>query len=567
MKRFFNNINILAIIFPLIMIVPNILLDITEQMSFMAKVINILVPLSIYYLLMSARRNAGATVLWLFIFMVMNGFQIVVLYLFGESIIAIDMLINCVTTNTSEASELLSNLMLPIVIDIIMFIPIIAWAIYGAIKKLHTSDKFRKLSRKYGLIGLSTGIIFALITMLACKNYNPARQLYPLNVISNIVSALHRTYQSAHYDKTSADFKYNAVDLHANGCAISNDSTQTFDSTEVYVLVIGETSRAINWQLFGYDRPTNPRLSQRNDLITFPRAISQSNTTHKCVPMMLTHTTPLSFDSIMYRKSIIAAFNEVGYNTAVYSNQAKNHSYTQYFSEEADEVKYLEGEQHYDNNLVTLLHENLAKNPKGKHFIILHTYGSHFNYKDRYTDEFSYFKPDNVSQANVRHRQHLLNAYDNAIRYTDGVLDDIINELDALGTKAVMIYTSDHGEDIFDDDRGRFLHASPVPTYYQLHVPMIIWTSPEYDAAYPQIRETLQANSSKYVAPSQTVFHTLLDISGIGTPYYDSKQSAASPDYTSPSPLYLNDYNEGVPLDESGIKPHDIELFKNIGIL
>ena len=36
-KRFFANINILAVIFPLLMIVPNILLDITESMSFLAK--------------------------------------------------------------------------------------------------------------------------------------------------------------------------------------------------------------------------------------------------------------------------------------------------------------------------------------------------------------------------------------------------------------------------------------------------------------------------------------------------------------------------------------------------
>lgn len=554
-KSFFQNINILAVIFPLLMIVPNIILDITEPISFLAKVINILVPLSIYYLLMSVKRNAGVTVLWLLIFMVMNGFQIVVLYLFGESIIAIDMLINCVTTNTSEAGELLKNLVLPMVISAVLYVPCILWGVYSAIKKLHTSEKFRRLSRKYGLIGLSVGIILTGLAMFVVKGYSPARQLYPFNVISNIVTALQRTYQSANYEKSSADFTYNAIDTHAN------------DSTEIYLLVIGETSRAINWELFGYDRPTNPKLSKRDDLITFPLAISQSNTTHKCVPMMLTHTTPLSFDSIMYRKSVIAAFNEVGYNTAVYSNQAKNHSYTQYFSDEADEVKYLEGDQHYDQNLVTLLKENLGQNPGGKHFIILHTYGSHFNYKERYPDSLSYFKPDDSSQANIRHRPQLLNAYDNAIRYTDGVLDDIITTLDNTGAKAVMIYTSDHGEDIFDDDRGRFLHASPVPTYYQLHVPMIVWTSDEYDEAHPEMRNNLIANRDKYIAPSQAIFHTLLNLSGISTPYFDATQSIASPGYESPRPLYLDDYNEGVPLEESGIKPHDKELFENLGIL
>lgn len=554
-KRFFDNINILAIIYPLLMIVPNILLDITESMPLAAKVANIIVPLSLYYLMMSVRKNAGVMVLFLSIFIVMNGFQIVVLYLFGEGIIAIDMLINCVTTNTSEAGELLSNLAFPIIISAVIYVPILAWGVYSAFRKLRTSDKFRKLSRRYGLIGLSAGIILSSVTMLASKEFSPARDIYPFNVISNIVTALQRTYQSAMFHRTSADFQYNATDTHSA------------EQAEIYVLVIGETSRAINWEIFGYDRPTNPRLSKRDNIITFPRAVSQSNTTHKCVPMMLTHTTPLSFDSIMYRKSVITAFKEVGYATAVFSNQAKNHSYTQYFSEEADEVKYLEGDEHYDQNLVELLRESLEKNKGRKQFVILHTYGSHFNYNERYPKELSYFKPDDSSQANISHRQHLLNAYDNAIRYTDGVIDDVIELLDATNCKAVMIYTSDHGEDIFDDDRERFLHASPIPTYYQLHVPMLAWTSEEYDEAYPEIRNNLTENKDMYIAPSQAIFHTLLDISGVHTHYYEAEQSIASTAYISPRPMYLDDYNEGQPLEDSGIKDCDIAIFQSLGVL
>lgn len=536
------------------MIFPNILLNITESMPLTAKIANIIVPLSLYYLLMSARKNAGVMVLFLSIFCVMNGFQITVLYLFGEGIIAIDMLINCVTTNTSEAGELLANLALPIIISSIMYIPLMIWGIYSACRKLRTSEKFRNTSRRYGLIGLSAGILISVIAMLTTE-FSPARHIYPFNIISNIVTALQRTYQSVNFDKTSADFHYNTVDSH--------DANQE----EIYVLVIGETSRAINWEIFGYDRPTNPRLSKRDNIIKFPRAVSQSNTTHKCVPMMLTHTTPLSFDSIMYRKSIITAFKEVGYSTAVFSNQAKNHSYTQYFSEEADNVEYLEGDKHYDHNLVELLRDNIKKNKGKKQFVILHTYGSHFNYKERYPDSLSYFKPDDASQANIKHRSELLNAYDNATRYTDGVIDDVINLLDATNTKAVMIYTSDHGEDIFDDERERFLHASPISTYYQLHVPMLAWTSEEYDAAYPEIRRNLSQNYDKYIAPTQAIFHTLLDISGIHTAYYDAEQSIASPSYVSPRPMYLNDYNEGVPLEESGIKECDIKKFKALGII
>lgn len=405
--------NLLGIVYPVLMIIPNILLDITEDMSMWAKLANILVPLSIYSILVSCVKRIGLLVVLSFIFILMNGFQIVVLYLYGESIIAIDMLLNCVTTNTSEASELLSNLSLPILVDAIVYIPLLGWAVYALFKRYRTSNSFRSKIRRYGLIGLATGIVFIVIATLTSRSYAVNRNLYPFDVVSNIGTALNRTWESVNYHGTSGGFVYNAVDSHPT------------DDHEIYVLVIGETSRAINWELFGYGRPTNPKLSQRTDLTLFPRAISQSNTTHKCVPMMITHTSPATFDSIMYRKSIITAFKEAGYRTSVFSNQAKNHSYTQFFADEADSVIYLEKDSRYDMNLVDLLKRQIADTVNRKQFIILHAYGSHFNYKERYPEPYSYFKPDAASDANVKHRQELLNAYDNTIRYTDDVLNEI----------------------------------------------------------------------------------------------------------------------------------------------
>lgn len=554
-RSFFKNVDILGIIFPLLMIVPNILLDITESTCILGKIANILVPLSIYYLLMSSLKRVGVTVLLLFIMILMNSFQIVVLYLYGESIIAVDMLLNCLTTNPSEASELLSNLSFPILCDAVIYIPAIGWAIYSVIKKLETTVHFRKQARKFGLYGLIAGIAVTILSTATDAKYDASRDLYPFNVISNIVAASKRTAETVNYDSTSADFRYNAEDTHP------------VDDREIYVLVIGETSRAMNWELFGYGRPTNPRLSHRRDLALFPRAISQSNTTHKCVPMMLTHTTPESFDSIKYRKSIVTAFKEAGYRTSFFSNQPKNHSYTQFFSEEADKTLYLNGRDHFDQKLVELMKRQICDTAARKQLIILHAYGSHFNYKERYPDSLAYFRPDAASEASIKHRQQLLNAYDNTIRYTDGVIADIIEALVNSGSKCVMLYTSDHGEDIFDDDRERFLHASPIPTYYQIHVPLIIWADSSYTESYPDKIYNLNRNSNKYVAPSQAVFFTLLDLAGIKTDYNSSVQSVASAEYMEPTPLYLTDLNESVPLEESGLKQCDIKNLRRIGVI
>lgn len=81
-------------------------------------------------------------------------------------------------------------------------------------------------------------------------------------------------------------------------------------------MVIGETSRALNWQLYGYERETNPLLSRQTGLIAFPKVLTESNTTHKSVPMLMSGATACNYDSIYHQKGIITAFKEAGFRTA-----------------------------------------------------------------------------------------------------------------------------------------------------------------------------------------------------------------------------------------------------------
>ena len=98
-------------VLPVLLIIPNVALDITEQYySVAARIANVALPAGIYLLLMAWSRKAGRTALLLIPVMVLCAFQIVLLYLYGESIIAIDMFLNVVTTNAHEAGELLRNL-------------------------------------------------------------------------------------------------------------------------------------------------------------------------------------------------------------------------------------------------------------------------------------------------------------------------------------------------------------------------------------------------------------------------------------------------------------------------
>ncbi len=557
MKRFkeLNGSTLLAVSLPLLLIVPNVALCVTERMGLWSSLTNIFLPLSIYFLLMSLWKRTGIATLLMLPFMAYAGFQIVLLYLYGGSIIAVDMFLNVVTTNATEVGELLGNLVFAIAVVIILYIPPLVSAVVLIFKHGTLPFSFMRKLRQCSVIAVICSCIMLSITILTEPKYKITRDLFPVNVISNMCRAIERTIKVSNYEETSRNFTYDASSSHPA------------DMPEVYLLVIGETSRGENWQLLGYDRETNPELSQSDSLIIFRKAVTQSNTTHKSVPMIISSLTAENFDSITHHKSMITAFKESGFHTYLFSNQTRNRSYTEHFCNEADELEYIKerlGRGAMDHELLKNLAYALSDTTYIKKFIILHTYGSHFNYRDRYTEDFAIFTPDNYTDANLGNRPLLVNSFDNTIRYIDSFLAQAILLLNESGIPAVMIYTSDHGEDIFDDSRHRFLHASPTPTFHQLYVPMIAWLSGEYimqfsDSAYINLKK----NSDFTISTTVSVFPTMVDLAGISTPYLKKDKSLSGNGF-SPAPLlYITDLNEAVPLMESGITENDIELFND----
>ena len=198
-------------------------------------------------------------------------------------------------------------------------------------------------------------------------------------------------------------------------------------------------------------------------------------------------------------------------------------------------------------------------------FVVLHSYGSHFNYSERYPSENSYFTPDDVEVVSYREKDKLINAFDNTIRYTDEFLGQIISVLDSTRIPAAMFYCTDHGEDLLDDNRHRFLHASPVPTYYQLHIPYIWWFSDSYTSFFSQkVKNTVQ-NQQKPVSTAN-VFHSMCGVAGVSTPFVDSTSDVSSSAFEGRKRHYLNDHNKPVSLDSLGLKKQDIRMIKKRGL-
>lgn len=549
--------------------VPNVALCFTENTPLMADVVGVLLPILVYALVMSLDRCVGRMVWVLFLLVFFAAFQMVLVYLYGNGVIAVDMFLNLVTTNPGEAMELLDNLVPAVAGVFILYLPLLAIAAWQWAKGVRIDREFQRLAIRRALCLILPLALLLVGCYVAYPKGNEKKgkfeyhiedNMYPVNVFHNLCLAVHESSLSAHYNDNVADFRFNAVSEHAK------------DSAEVYVLVVGETARSCDFQLYGYNRPTNPLLSTTDGLLVFRNVRSQSNTTHKSVPMLLTAATADDHDRLHHEKGILAAFREAGFYTVFLSNQQPNHSYIDFLGSQADEHLFIreadakadeaEGasgagndvvEQTSDERLLPFLNKAMAKGHK-KLFVVLHMYGSHFNYRDRYPQSRARFMPDTPTEAKPENRPQLVNAYDNTILQTDYILHSIIEKLRSTGAVSAMMYTSDHGENIFDDSRRLFLHASPRPSEYDTDVPLLVWTSESYAREYAPVVDAMKSNLNKGVQTSASVFPTMLSIGGISTKARVDSLSLTNRSYRMSIRLYLNDHNHAVPLAMYGIK-------------
>lgn len=213
-------------------LIPSICLTFTEPFTFMGKFLLILFPLGFYFILFSSIKNTGLLQLLLFPLLFLHAFQLVLFYLFGEAVIAVDMFLNIATTNVSEASELLDNIWPAVVLVCILYIPTTIIAAIACKHKVHTSRTFRRKM-------IFAGILLLLITYgltFCAQNKNTGKftfkeDLYPTNIFYNLGFAFNKWHKSENYPETSKDFTFDAQkDIHPG-------------KREIYILVVGEASR------------------------------------------------------------------------------------------------------------------------------------------------------------------------------------------------------------------------------------------------------------------------------------------------------------------------------------
>ena len=351
-----------------------------------------------------------------------------------------------------------------------------------------------------------------------------ARQTYPLGLLISIYSLYHEQNKISEAFDKNKDFSFNAV------------SSNLKSNRQVVILVIGETSRRANWQLNGYSRATNPFLSNQTNVVNFSDMLGVSAATRSSIPMLLTRKPAEKvYEYEFDEKSVISAFKESGFDTYWVSTQQKFGSFdtsTSVYAKEADKIIFL-NKTNYSNQgetdeVVLPVIKQILDSQSPRIFIVIHTLGSHFDYSHRYPLSYDLFKPslndlDKYSFQDQQSKQHLINSYDNSILYTDYILNEIIKTLDnERETESFLLYSSDHGEDLFDGQCDKSGHGNE--TSYNFEIASLAWYSQTFADNNPSRIKNLIVNKDKKINQT-SIFPTLIDAASINIPNYQRKRS------------------------------------------
>ena len=88
LHKWWNRQSAIVVVYVVVMLLPDVLLAITEPYSFTTVTASLLMPGAVYLLLAVALKRPGLLMLCSFPLMVLGAFQIVLLYLFGGPLLS-----------------------------------------------------------------------------------------------------------------------------------------------------------------------------------------------------------------------------------------------------------------------------------------------------------------------------------------------------------------------------------------------------------------------------------------------------------------------------------------------
>jgi lipid A ethanolaminephosphotransferase len=328
--------------------------------------------------------------------------------------------------------------------------------------------------------------------------------------------------------------------------SVSRTVAATGQKPLLLFFVVGETVRAQNFQLGGYNRPTTPELSQQPGVFYFDNVRSCGTSTAVSLPCMVSHLGRDRFDvrEAARQTNLLDALKSAGFRV----EWRENNTGSQGVAVRIKSIEYSKGWPRFlpsagggiepgphpadlckngpcfDEIMLSGLADEL-KDITQDTAIVFHQMGSHGpSYSQRYPERFEDFKPVcRTTELGRCTRGEIVNAYDNSIRYTDHNLAEQIRLLMAMSGRAdsLLIYASDHGESL--GEKGLYLHGAPyfMAPDEQTRVPLLLWMSDGYRKRFAVSGDCIKSKRSEPLS-HDNLYHTVIGGLGFGNQVYDA---------------------------------------------
>jgi lipid A ethanolaminephosphotransferase len=429
------------------------------------------------------------------------------------------MMRNVLRTDLGEARELLGLALLPHLALYAVLPLLLLWRV-----RLVNRPLLRAGAVRLGALACALAVCAAALLMVfqpfasLLRNHREVRYLVtPGNVVWSLGAVLARETRGAARPRQP-------IGLDAR----PGPSWATRSKPMLLVLVIGETARAANWGLNGYARQTTPQLAAL-PVINFTDASACGTSTEVSLPCMFAPVGRRAYDEARIRASegVLHVLARAGVAVHWRDNQSGCKGVCDGLSH--DSVQALNAPGLCDEGRCLdegLLHglERRLQQAKGTQLLVLHQLGNHGpSYFRRYPAPFARFAPACESDdLQFCSREQIVNAYDNALLYTDHVLAQLIAQLAAHGgdVDSGLLYVSDHGESL--GESGLFLHGMPyaIAPDVQTKVPMLMWASDGFARSVGLDVACMRRRAREHVGHDH-LFHTLLGVLDVRSALYE----------------------------------------------
>ena len=429
------------------------------------------------------------------------------------------MLRNFAETNVTEVRDLLSLKLLAYIVFLGVVPSWILWKVPVDYRRWHR-ELFSKVIVSFASVAVIGGVALANYQGLSSlfRNHHELRlMLVPSNYIGASAGYLREQVASAQqpFVKIGED-------------AQRDVASQNHPRKSLTVLVVGESARAENFGILGYDRDTTPTLDKEAGLIAFTDVHSCGTETAVSVPCMFSNMGRKNYDASKAKneEGLLDVLKRAGIDVIWRDNQSGckdtcNRVTVQNVSNLKDPTLCANSECR-DEILLQGLQGFIDHLDKDT-VLVLHQMGSHGpEYFKRYPKEYEHFTPVCESNAlNNCSRESIVNGYDNTLVYTDHVLSSLIDVLRSNQDKVdtAMLYLSDHGESL--GEYNLFLHGTPymLAPEQQKHVAMLAWFSDSYQKSYSVDTHCLQMTRDKPLS-QDNLFHSMLGLLEVHSSVY-----------------------------------------------